>query len=382
MLGDLVHGRRRPAFDALVQSAAQALATIDDGRDDPPVRVTGPLPVDAIDTLVAYLGYRDGGGRARGPFRSAAQRDVEPVLRLIRIGDRRPESAADLRIVLTHFELGERLVTVDADCAALSLPTPQNPQELAALSAALVDVGTAARSVGALRHDMLFLDSASPVAVADVGAAEQLALAVLDYEENGSAAQAREKLDGVAAGLAALVPPGATAPEHARVVEALYERDAAAYAAAADDLVGAHRELHDEQSTAELLARLGSSALARVWKGGPDGPARFGFAWFTPTDTLLDDLPGPDRADVVVLLDADRLGVDRALLVAAAPRLVVTSASGARPGATTLLGLLHRASALVIRGRAPEPAGRVVPLTPAARSVPVTDHGGVEQAGA
>ena len=382
MLGDLVHGRRRPAFDALVQSTAQALATIDDGRDDPPVRVTGPLPADAIDTLVAYLEYRDSGGRARGAFRSAAQRDVDPVLRLIRIGDRRPESAADLRVVLTHFELGERLVAVDADCATLSLPTPQNPRELEALSAALGDVGAAARSVGALRHDMLFLDSASPVAVPDVAAAEQLALAVLDYEENGSAAEAGEKLDGLAAGLEALVPPEATAPEHVRVVDALYTRDAAAYAAAADDLVGAHRQLHDERRTAELLAELGSSSLARVWAAGPDGPGRFGFAWFTRTEALLDDLPGPDRADVVVLLDAGGLGLDRALLAAAAPRLVAAAAPGSRPAAATLLGLLNRASALVIRGRAPETTGRVVPLTPGTRSLPVTDHGGVEQAGA
>jgi hypothetical protein len=47
-----------------------------------------------------------------------------------------------------------------------------------------------------------------------------------------------------------------------------------------------------------------------------------------------------------------------------------------------LLGLLQRASALVIRGRSAQTAGRVVPLTPSPRPLPVTEHGGVEQAGA
>jgi hypothetical protein len=42
---------------------------------------------------------------------------------------------------------------------------------------------------------------------------------------------------------------------------------------------------------------------------------------------------------------------------------------------------LHRASALVIRGRAAGTTGRVVPLT-GARSVPRAGRGGVEQAGA
>jgi hypothetical protein len=379
LLADLVHGRRRSAFDALVQSAAAALATIDDGRDDPPVRVTGPLPEGAIDVLVAYLEFRDSGGRTRGPFRPAAQRDVEPVLRLLRVGDEPPSSADDVRVVLTHFELGERLVTVDADCAELGLPTPQNPAELAALSTALVAVAAAARSIGALRHDVLFLGPTSPVAVPDVRGAEQLALAVLDYRRNGSAAQAAERLDGLAAALEVLAPPDATAPEHARAVAALRRRDPADYAAAVDELGGAHREQSDERRAAALLAALGSPALARAWSRDDD--PRWGLVWFTPTEQLLEELPAPDRADVVLVLDAGAVGIDRALVAGAAPRLVAAVAPGARTGSSTLLGLLHRASALVLRGRATPTAGRVVQLTPGARSMPVRG-GGVEQAGA
>jgi hypothetical protein len=381
MLGDLVQGRRRSPFDALVQSAAQALATIEDGRDDPPVRVTGRLPEGAIDTLVAYLEFRESGGRSRGPFRSAVQRDVEPVLRMLQVGGRQPATPEELKIVLTHFELGERLVAVDADCAEQDLPTPQNPTELQALSSALVAVAAAARSVGALRHDVLFLDAPSPVSVPDVAAAEQLALAVLDYSENGSAAQVADGLDDLADELAALAPPSATAPEHARAVAALRDRDPDAYAEAVDDLAGAHRELTDEHRTDALLARLGSAALVRAWLPQDGSPPRFGLAWFVPADQLLEELPAADRADVVVALDAGTLGMDRVLLAAAAPRIVAAVAPGGRTGPATLLGLLHRASALVIRGRAPETPGRVVQLTPGTRSMPVCEAG-VEQAGA
>lgn len=380
LLADLVHGRRRSSFDSLVGSTAQALATLDDGRADPPVRVTGRLPADAVDRLVGYLEFRESGGRGRGPFRPAVQRDAEPVLRLLRVGDRQPETAEDLRVVLTHFELGERLRTVDADCAALGLRTPQNPTELSALSSALVDVAGAARSVGALRHDVLFLGAESPVAVPDVATAEQVALAVLDYAENGSPAQARGRLDDLAAALEALAPHGSAAPEHTRAVDALRGADAAGYAAAVDDLAGAHRELRDERRLAVLLDRLGP--LARAWFPADGSPSRFGLAWFAPADRLLDELPAPDRADVVVVLDAGRLGVDRGLLAAAAPRVVAVSAPGSRAGTATLLGLLNRASALVIRGRS-APAGRVVPLPPAPRPFPMRDRAsGVEQAGA
>jgi hypothetical protein len=382
LLGDLVHGRRRSEFDRLVQSTAQALATIDDGRGDPPVRATEPLPEESVDALVAYLDFLEDGGRARSYFRPTVQRDVEPILRLLRIGDHEPATSEELRIVLTHFELGERVVTVDGDCAALGLPTPQNPDELTVLAQALTDIGTAARSVAALRHDVLFLHPGSPVSVPDVAAAEQLAAAVLDYGENGSPRQAGERLDRLADDLAALVPPQFTAPEHARAVAALRARDPVEYAAAVDGLVGAQLAQRDERRMVDLLAGLGSDVLARAWMAADDGvPARTGLAWFTPTERLLADLPPPDGADVVVVVDAGGAGVDRALLGAAAPRLLAVAAPGTRAGGTTLLSLLYRAGALVIRGRSTDTPGRVVPLTANTRAVPVP-RGQVEQAGA
>lgn len=382
LLADLVVGRRRSEFDQLVLSTAAALSTIEDGRGDPPVRATGRLPEGSVDALVAYLEFLDHGGRARSYFRASVQRDVEPVLNLIRVGDREPTTADDLRIVLTHFELGERLVAVDTDCAALDLPTPQNVDELTSLSQLLTDIGAAARSVAALRHDVLFLRPGSPVSVPDVASAEQFAAAVLDYDVHGSPREAAERLDALADDLAALAPPAATAPEHARAVAALRARDAGGYAAAVDELVGAHLARRDEQRTAALLAGLGSEPLARAWSSaGTGSQARFGLVWFTPTERLLAELPPPDRADVVVVLDAGHVGIDRALVVAAAPRLLAVAAPGTRAGGSTLLGLLSRASALVIRSRAVRTAARVVPLAAGVRAVPVP-RGAVEQAGA
>ena len=82
-----------------------------------------------------------------------------------------------------------------------------------------------------------------------------------------------------------------------------------------------------------------------------------------------------------MVLDAGRVGIDRALICAAAPRMLAVAGRGSRSGGSTLLGLLSRASALVIRGRSPETPGRVVPLPAGARAVPVP-RGEVEQAGA
>jgi len=368
LLSDLVVGRHRSEFDRLVLSTAQALSTIDDGRADPPVRATGRLPEGSVDALVAYLDFLDTGGRTRSYFRSSAQRDVEPILRMLRVGDHEPATADDLRIVLTHFELGERLVAVDAECAALDLPTPQNAGELTALSQLLTDIGAAARSVAALRHDVLFLRPGSPVSVPDVSAAEQFAAAVLDYDEHGSPREAAERLDTMADTLAALVPPQSTAPEHARAVAALRARDAEEYAAAVDEVVGAHLAQRDERRTGVLLAGLGSESLARAWTSSGAGAPRFGLVWFVPMEQLLGELPPPDRADVVVVLDAGRVGIDRALACAAAPRVLAVAGPASRAGGSTLLGLLYRASALVIRGRASAPPGRVVPLPAPSRS--------------
>jgi hypothetical protein len=68
-----------------------------------------------------------------------------------------------------------------------------------------------------------------------------------------------------------------------------------------------------------------------------------------------------DSADVVIVLGAGRLGVERLLLSAVAPRIVAVVGPGdGRDDRPTLLSVLQRASALVIRGR--PTGGRVVPF--------------------
>ena len=342
LLADLVHGRRRSEFDALVQSTAQALATIDDGRDDPPVRVTGPAAGGTRSTRSSptWSSGRPAAARAArsGPPCSAT---CSRCCACCASATGSPRRHRDLRIVLTHFELGERLFAVDTDCAALDLPTPQNPSELTALSSALVDIGAAARAVGALRHDVLFLGPTSPVAAPDVAAAEQLALAVLDYAENGSAARG-----GPAAGRHGgrdsrrsrrrrRPPPSTRAPSPPCVSAtppATPRRPTTSRGAP-----GAQRRAADCRPArgarvADARPGLDGGSAVPGRAGRQPEPVRFGLAWFTPTEQLLQALPAPDRADVVVVLDAGRLGIDRALLAAAAPRVVAAVPPGGRAG--------------------------------------------------
>ena len=222
------------------------------------------------------------------------------------------------------------------------------------------------------------------MSVPDVAAAEQLAAAVLDYGEYGSPRQAAERLDAHGRRRSPRsLPPQATAPEHARAVDALRARDPVGYAEAIDELVGAHLAQRDEQRTADLLAGLGSDSLARAWTPTDDGPpVRFG--------------PGLVHADRAAARRAApagpggrRGGARRRPASGWTVRCSAPPPRGCWPwpprgpgaGGTTLLSLLYRASALVIRGRSPETPGRVVALTPGARSVPVP-RGQVEQAGA
>jgi hypothetical protein len=377
VLDELVHGRQRRAFDGLVQATAQALAVTEEDPRDSEVRRVGPLPRGAADAIGNYLAFLRSGGRQRSVFKSAAQRAAEPVVRMLRVGGAVPETAAQLQSALADLEFAERLAVVQAACAELGVPAPRRPDELAALSAVLVDVAAAARSVSALRHDVLFLHPGSPVAVPDVSAAARVAAVVLDYENHGSGRQAANRLDELADALEALAPPEVTAPEHARVVAALRLRDVAAYAAALDGLAAARWELRDEQRTVALAAELGMPALARAWTSVDGAPVRAGLAWLVPVDRLLDDLPPSDRADVVVVLDAGGLGLDRALLAAAAPRLVAAVTPGAEAG---LVDLLRRAGAPVVPAGPPDASVRMVSLPSGTRVIDARGPGGVDGA--
>jgi hypothetical protein len=368
LLSDLVYSRHRAVFERMLADTAQAAEALADAAPGPPVEIVAPLPGDAADILIRYAEYLQGGGRARAYFRSSIQREALPVLRRVRVDGRVPETLADVYDVLRHLEIGERLARVEAGCAETGIPVPRTPEEFADLTDSLVKIAAGARMVGALKHDVLFLHPNSPLSVPDVATAEQITAAILEYAERGSAPEAAARLDMLADELAMQASVQATAPEHAAAVAALRARDAEAYAAAIDGIEAARRQLLDEQRRLALLDQLRADApeLAKAWGRLEDVRSVFGMACFLPVEKLLDAVPPPDSADVVVMLGAAQLGVERLLLAAAAPRLIGVVGPGERAnGAPTVLSVLQKAAALVIRGTAG--AGRVVQLPPGAR---------------
>jgi len=366
LLSDLIYGTNRSVFDRMMEDAAQSVAALDRTRGAPAVQIAAQLPTGSVDVLCRYLEFLEAGGRTRAYFRPALQRDVQPVLRTLRVGGRTPESADDIRRVIDHLEVAERLTRIDTHCAQIGIPAPRDEAELSELADGLVRVAAAARSVGALRHDVLFIAENSPLSVPDVDTAEQVAKAILQYGEHGSTGEADEDLERLASDLAGRCSVETTSPEHQWAVAALRARDTAAYGAALDALGAARREVQDESRRTELLRRLGEDApdLAAAWEA--QGGHGLGLACFVPIDALLSEVPAADTADVVVVLGAARLGVERLLLTAVAPRLVAAIAPNERPeGSPSLLSVLQRASALVIRGPVAAGTRRVVPINPA-----------------
>ncbi len=387
LLADLIYNQHRAVLERMLGDTAQAAAAVERARNSPPVTFTDTLPMQAADMLRRYLQFLASGGRSRSYFRPAAQRDVQPLLDVIRVGGRVPSTAGEIAVALEHIELGERLIRIDAGCVEMGIPAPRDAREFTELTEGLVQVAAAARSVGALRHDVLFLHPDSPVSVPDVSTAEQIATAIMEYAEHGSVAEASRALDRAAAALAMRATVPATAPEHERAVAALRARDPEAYAVEVEALSAARREMRDEVRREALLDRMRAStpALAAAWDAlGEQGSAGLGMATLVTAERLLSALPPADSADVVVVLGAANLGVERLLLAAVAPRMIAVVEPGPRQtDEPTLVSVLRRATTLVIRGRAnPPTSGRVVPLTTGgSRSVGVPTQA-VGQAGA
>jgi hypothetical protein len=366
LLSDLIYGGNRAVFDQMLEDTAQVGAVLDRTRSETPVVFTAAPPAGAVEVLVRYREFLAAGGRTRSLFRSPAQREVQPVLDVARVGSRVLETEEDVDRVIEYLELVERQARIDAGCAELGVPVPADEAELAEVSDGLLKVAAAARSVGALRHDVLFLAADSPLSVPDVDTAREVATGVLEFAEHGSGAEAARRLDAVAEAFAAALPATGAAPEHEQAVAALRDRDAAAYATAVEALGAARREVRDERLRTALLQRLGESAprLAQAWEElATAEPAALGFASFVAVEPLLATLPPSDSADVVLVLGAGGLGVERLLLAAVAPRMVaLVGSDDDRDDTPTMLSVLQRASALVIKGR-PSARGRVVSLT-------------------
>ncbi|MCE0765341.1 hypothetical protein LWC35_20900 [Pseudonocardia kujensis] len=366
LLADLVHSRHRPVFDTVRAAAAEALGIADRSRDLPLVTLAGGLPAHAHELLVDYREFLDSGGRARRRFRNGVQREVQPVLDLIRVGGEVPADARSVHAAVLHVELAGRLTAVDEGCRTLGIPTPDDVGDLRALVAGLGRVDEAARAVGQLRHDVLFLHPSSPIAVPDLAAAEQVAAGILDVAEHGSAPEAAARLDAIADGLAGSGAAAELSAGHRAAVEALRARDAEAYEAALAALEPTRREVADQARCDALLARLRAEdpEAARAFADGR------GFVWSVPLESLLSRLPADDVLDAIVVLDAAELSVERLLVAAAAPRLLAVAGPDAHPadGGATVLGALQRAEAPVVAPpRPPDPGGRVMRLPTARR---------------
>lgn len=358
----LVHNVHRSEFDQLQSLAAQQRDGLERFATSPEVVEAGPIPDDAVEILREYLYFLSEGGRRRTYFRPQAQRDAQPVLSRFRVGGATPQSIAQIGAVVAHLDLAARRREIDRLCRELEAPTPQGLQELGELTVALDAAAAAARSVGALRHDVLFLQHGSPVVVPDLPAAERVARAIVDYDEHGDPAEAADELDRLADELAGRVPATAMSPEHERAVAALRARDADAYVEVLEDLVAARRDAADQHACDELLDRLRADAptLARAWVA--DDRSRnsgYGLLCCLPANALLAELPPADGADLVVVLGAGGLPADALLLSAVAPRMVAVVGDESRAtSGTTLLEVLNQASARFLRGTgtAGEPA--------------------------
>ncbi|MBW0104929.1 hypothetical protein [Pseudonocardia sp. KRD291] len=353
----LVHNVHRAEYEQLQSLAAQQRDGLERFGGVPEVSEAGPVPVDAAVIVRDYLSYLTEGGRSRTYFRPPAQREAQPVLSLFRVGGVVPQSVDEVGAVAFHLDLAARHREIDRLCQVLAVPTPHGPNDLRELADAL-DVGAAAaRSVGALRHDVLFLQQDSPVVVPDLTAAERVARAIVDYDEHGDPAEAADELDRQADELMATVPAPTMAPEHERLVAALRAHDADAYAEALDELEAARRDAADQRACNELLARLRTDApaLADAWAAGSGSRGTgYGLLCFAASDALLSGLPPADSADLVVVLGAGALSADALLLTAVAPRMVAVVGDEPRAtSGTTLLEVLNQASARFLRGRTP-----------------------------
>ena len=374
LLSHLVHNTHAGVFDVLVEQVGQALAADERSRAYPPVTVHGSLGAAGVEALRRYAEFLGGGGRNRAYFRSQAQRDVQPVLRQVVVGGRPAETADDIHAALAHVELAERLLAIDTACRQTGVPAPRSAADLAELGAVLHRIGDAARAVGALRHDVLFIHHNSPVSVPDLDSAQRVAATILDYDAHGSADEAGRRLDEAAHQVGLLTPHNRMAPEHIRALAALRAHDPDSYAAALDELAAARCLANQENRCVELLDRLRRDAprVADAWEAaGAERTSAYGIAWFVEADRLMSAMPGEDTVDVVLLLGAADLGVDRLMLTAAAPRLAAVVAPGVRQAdGPTLLGVMQRASALVVAGRVEPaaPTAQVVHLSAASRA--------------
>lgn len=327
LLERLAFGADHVAFDALMATSA-AVVSAAGSLNGPAYRmvIVGPPPPDATERLAAHIEHLESGGSTRRYFASERQRSVTSLLRQLGMEPTAVGDVGALREALTALQLTRAMRHIALLCVELGVPEPTStPAGVRRRHDELRRLADAVDAVGTLRREVLFIHPTSPVAVPDLAAAEAVASAVV--AASTALPRAREELTHVAERLHG--PPGCEpAPEALEVAAALRAADLPRYREAVHRLDAAHREYAEQVRVAELLGRVRAVApeLAAAWASGArdHGTARF----LTPADLLV-DLSADEPADVLVLLEAHRMGPENLLAAAAATRLVAVCPAGA-----------------------------------------------------
>jgi hypothetical protein len=401
LLERLSFGGDHAAFDSLLGCSAAVVSTAG-ALEGPAYRmVVVGVPPDAADRLTAHIEHLESGGSTRRFFASERQRSVTTLLRQLGLETTEVGDVRTLREALAAMELAGLMRRVSALCVELGVPEPtRTPAGVRRRHDELERLDEAARAVGTLRREVLFIHATSPVAVPDLAVAEAVATAVVGAAE----ALPRVRAELVEIADALLGPPGGqAAPEAVELATALRARSLTGYRKALRRLDSARAERAEQDRLASLLGQVRAVApeLAAAWRGDGARSAAYGTARLLSVASLLAE-PPESPADVVVLLDGHRLPPEALLVAAAATRLVVVCPPG-RDGAIatdSAAGALVAAGAPQIEpvagGRQVEPVAgapdgvgpRVEPAGGAPRAEPVAgtprvepDPGGPDGAG-
>lgn len=254
---------RRPLIWARVsemtsraQWAERALADLGAHRVDLPAEADLRGLAAAAQDLRAHLA--GGGALKRGPLRSAAQRQAEPLLATVTVDGAAPTTPELLDIV--HTELMVRITCRELqyvwEAAGISFPADLPPAERVArfvrAHARLARIGEAMRAVDSTRRLLdrggFGITLAHPVQWHTYAAALRTALEGLGVN------RATADLDALRDSIGPAEP--GDPPELAAAVAAIDARDAAAYGRALGGLAEARHERSLQVRCADLLARV------------------------------------------------------------------------------------------------------------------------------
>lgn len=388
-LSGVVFGSGRTSLTNLLRRTADVVRIADKLRDaGDQMAVTGEISAEEQELLRDYADFLDSGGRARSYFRPARQRAVEPVLHKLRL-EAPVHDASVIRQALTFIELVEAMREVGEVGAKLGVPPPSDVPEADALHKQLVRIKDAGLKAEELRREVQFAHPASPVrvmALADMPSIETVARTIVECSDTERLTAARNELSALADELVRATP-GPTGHELDALVRALRQHSLPKYRESLPRLAAALRERADQRRMVELLDRLRDRApgLARRWAEAAEERRSPGTIRFMETDALLGALPEADTADLVVLLEADALGVENLLVAAAAPRVLAvadgfanTELANLHAPPETVLDALRRAGVPVIvaaedQREAEEPAEPAAPVVPTQREIPTQE---------